>query len=107
MRKEDYGIGQLQIGDNGTVMKELRRYSVTFDAASVAANTVAEQNITAAGVKSGDIVLSALKSTHTAGLSIVAAKVAADNTITARFANCTGTPIDAGSDTYVFVVARF
>lgn len=72
---------------------------VTFDAASVAANTVAEQAMTVTGIKTGDMVY-VIKPTTTAGLGIVNARVSAADTVQVAFVNATGSAIDAGSEVY-------
>lgn len=79
--------------------------SVTFDAASVAANTTAEQSVTVPGVRVGDFVLVRL-GTHNAGLFVGNARVTAADTVAVAFGNCTGSAIDAASQTMTFAVLR-
>lgn len=79
--------------------------TVTFDAASVAANTTAEQTITVPGVVVGDFVATN-RLAHSAGLGIVNVRVSAANTISVCFSNNTGVAIDPPSATYEFLIMR-
>jgi hypothetical protein len=79
--------------------------SVTFDPASVAATTSAEQAITVPGVLPNDVVFVS-KPTVTAGLVIGTARVSAANIVTVTIGNITAAPIDAASETYTVLVAR-
>lgn len=78
----------------------------TFDPASVATITTAEQDVTVTGVKVGDIVLAVNKPSLTAGLGICNARVKAADTISLQFVNPTAGAVDAASETYTFVIAR-
>jgi hypothetical protein len=80
--------------------------TITFNPASVAANTTAEQTVTVPGVLPGDIV-QVVKPTLTAGLGIVNTRVSAANTVAIQFINNTAAPIDAAAEAYTFVVYRF
>ncbi len=89
----------------GNVLK-MFAVGVTFDPASVATITTAEQTVTVPGVQVGDIVLAVNKPSNTAGLGIVNARVSAANTIALTLMNTTAGSVDAGSERYVFVIAR-
>lgn len=78
---------------------------VTFNAASVAANTTAEQAVTVAGIKLGDYV-DINKESFNAGLAVVDARVSADNTITLTYANLTASGIDAAAQTLLILWMR-
>jgi hypothetical protein len=79
--------------------------SVTFNPASVAANTTAEQAMTVTGAQVGDLVF-VRKPTLSAGLGIAGARVSAADTVQVTFVNATASPIDAGSETYLVLVVR-
>lgn len=80
--------------------------SVTFDPASVATITVAEQTVTVKGVKVGDIVIAWNKPTTTTGVGVVNARVSAADTLALAFVNPTAGAVDAASETWTFVIAR-
>lgn len=79
--------------------------SVTFNPASVASATTAEQTTTVAGLAVGDFVL-AEKPSATAGVGIVNARVSAANTLAVTFVNATAGAVDAASETWRFLVFR-
>lgn len=81
------------------------KYDVVFDPASVSANTTSEQTVTVNGVASNDFVIVS-KPTNTAGLGIVNCRVSAQNTVAITFMNATGGAINAGSETYTFLVFK-
>lgn len=78
---------------------------VTFNPASVAAATTAEQTITVPGVKTTDMVFVS-KPTLSAGLGIANARVSAADTVSVTFINATAAPIDAGSEVYTIMWVR-
>jgi hypothetical protein len=80
--------------------------SVTFDPASVATITTAEQTLTVTGVQVGDIVIAVNKPTNTAGVGIVNARVSAANTVALTFVNPTAGSVDAASESWIFVFGR-
>lgn len=73
---------------------------VTINPASVAANTTAEQTFTIDGLAVGDVVF-VNKPSLSAGLGIAGARVSSANTLAITFINTAGSPIDAGSETYL------
>jgi hypothetical protein len=79
--------------------------SVTFDPASVATVTTAEQTTTIQGLQVGDFVL-AQKPTNTAGVGVVNCRVSAANTLAITFVNPTAGGVDAASETWRFLVIR-
>ena len=85
----------------GATMNEDRFGVVTFtfDPASVAAATSAEQTVTVNGLKTGDVVV-LTKPTLTAGVGIVNVRVSAANTLAVTFMNATASPVDPASETY-------
>jgi hydrogenase maturation factor len=85
----------------GAMMNEDRFGVVTFtfDPASVAAATSAEQTVTVSGLKTGDVV-ALTKPTATAGVGIVNVRVSAANTLAVTFMNATASSVDPASETY-------
>ena len=79
--------------------------AVTFNPASVATITTAEQTATVTGVKVGDIVYP-VKPSVTAGVGIVNARVSATDTVAITFVNPTAGAVDAASETWTFLVFR-
>jgi hypothetical protein len=79
--------------------------SVTFDPASVATITTAEQTTTVTGLQVGDFVI-AQKPTNTAGVGVVNCRVSAANTLAVTFVNPTAGGVDAASETWRFLVFR-
>lgn len=82
-----------------------RLFSVTFDPASVAANTSAEQTVTVQGISLSDIVV-LNKPTLTVGLGIGGVRVSATNTLSITFINLTGSAIDPPSEKYTGYAVR-
>jgi len=84
----------------------IRKETVTFDPASVAANITARQSVTVPNVDTKDVVL-VQKPTNTAGLSVNSmCTVTAANTVDVEFINVTAAGIDAGSEDYVFTIIK-
>jgi hypothetical protein len=85
----------------GAMMNEDRFGVITFtyDPASVAAATTAEQTVTVPGVLPGDYI-SVSKPTLTAGVGIVNSRVSAANTVAITWVNATAAAVDPPSETY-------
>jgi len=83
----------------------VRTYSTVIDPCSVSANSEDTQAFTVTGLRSDDVV-DVNKPTKTAGLSILDAVVTAQDTLSITFRNYTGSPIDAGAETYRIVATR-
>lgn len=77
----------------------------TVDLGSVAANTTEEETATVLGVKTGDYV-AVVKSDLDAGLLLGTVRVTADDAVAIQVANVTAAPIDAASETMLFLVLR-
>jgi hypothetical protein len=92
----------------GAMMNEDRWQVVTFtyDPASVAAATTAEQTVTVNGLRVGDFVFRPSKPTLTAGVGIVNARVSAANTLAVTWVNATAAAVDPPSETYSILVMR-
>lgn len=78
---------------------------VTFNPASVAAATTAEQTVSVPGVKVGDIV-TAVKPTLTAGVTIGNVRASAADTVAIQFVNATAGAVDPGSESWKFLIFR-
>jgi hypothetical protein len=87
------------------LLLKVEYYSVTIDAASVAANTSAEQTFTVTGLQTGSVV-TVTKPSLSAGLGIVNARCSAENTVAITFMNATGSAIDPSSETYLIAAIR-
>lgn len=84
---------------------KVQTFTVTIDPASVAANTTAEQTFTVTGLRTQDII-TVTKPSHTTGLGIVNARASASDVLAITYINCTGSPIDAGSESYLVASIR-
>jgi len=78
---------------------------VTFDPASVATATTAEQTMTVPGVRTTDFVFVS-KPTATAGFGVVNARVSAADTISITAVNPTAGAVNPGSETWTVLVIR-
>ena len=85
---------------------DVRHAEVTFNPASVAANTVVEQTVTVTGLRVGDIIFSIVKPTLTAGFGVLQGRVSADDTLAIQLVNASGAAIDAPSETYDVVYIK-
>lgn len=79
---------------------------LSVDVGSITANTTIEQDVTIPGVRTGDVVLSVSKPSHSAGAGVVNWRVKAANTVSVTFGNFTGSAIDPAAETYTFIIAR-
>lgn len=95
----------MSIGIIAGNVASLNIVSATVDLGSVAANTSEEETVTLTGVKTGDIVIP-VKPSLEAGLVIGNCRVSADDTLMITIGNLTAAAIDAGSETWTFLVAR-
>lgn len=81
---------------------------VTFNPASVAAATAAEQTVTVAGVDPANTVLLAVEPpAHGVAVGIAGARVSAVNTVAITFINPSAGALDAASGTYKIVYANY
>lgn len=92
----------------GATMNEDRWGVVTFtyDPASIAAATTAEQTVTVNGLRVGDYIADITKPSLTAGVGIVNTRVSAANTLAVTWVNATASPVDPASETYSILVMR-
>lgn len=89
----------------GGNIRALGLVQVTFDPASIATVTTAEQTMTVPGVKLGDFVFVS-KPTATAGFGVVNARVSAADTIAITAVNPTAGAVNPGSETWTVMWAR-
>jgi hypothetical protein len=94
-------------GLNETKLTQLRIYSVSLTPASVAAATIASQNLTVTGVTTSDSFVIPLKTPISNATGIVDITVGSANTIAARFINPTAGALTPTAGTYVFLVGRY
>lgn len=92
----------------GATMNEDRWVVVTFtyDPASIAAATTAEQTVTIPGLRVGDYVADITKPSLTAGVGIVNCRVSAANTLSVTWVNATAAPVDPPSEVYSAYIVR-
>lgn len=83
----------------------VQTYQVSLTPASVAANTVAEQTFTVAGVRANDIISVSPPGT-TAGAGIAGVRVSAADTVAIAFVNPTGGGLTPPSGSYLFTSIR-
>lgn len=79
---------------------DIRQMDVTWNPASLAANTHVEETVTATGVKVGDIILAVIKPTFTQGFQVGQGRVSAADTLAVQVCNGTGSASNPGSETY-------
>ena len=79
--------------------------TVTFNPASVATITTAEQTTTVIGLKVGDFVYWT-KPTNTAGVGVVNMRVSAADTLAVTFVNPTAGAVDAASESWNLLIFR-
>ena len=83
----------------------IKIYSQSLNVASVAASSQSVQTFTVMGLSTQDVVI-VNKPSNTAGLDMVQAWVSAANTLSLKFRNATGSPIDPAAETYTIVAIR-
>lgn len=79
--------------------------TVTYDPASVATITTAEDTVTVPGLRVGDVV-HVNKPTATTGVGIVNARVSAANTLAVTWVNPTAGSVNPASETYTVLWFR-
>jgi hypothetical protein len=95
-------------GEGASTLSYIRAYSVTFDAASIAANTTAVQTVTSAATRAaiGDKVIVNPRAVVGAGAGIDECFVSAADTVRCVYANNTAAAVDPASATYDIIVIR-
>lgn len=103
---EDYTLREW-LATQWPLWRAIETIDVTYDPASIAANTTAEEAVTVTGVDADDIIIAVTKPTLTAGVAPVHARVSAANTVQVTWVNATAGAVDPGSETYTFTVLKF
>jgi hypothetical protein len=83
----------------------IRYYDVSFDPASVPANSFSRQNITVSGITTNDIII-VNPPTLTSNLEMISYRVSAVDTVTITFENRSGSSIDESSGVYRIIAIR-
>jgi len=78
---------------------------VTFNPASISANTTSAQDVTVSIAHPNDVV-TVNKPSHTAGVGIVNARVKSAGTVEITFMNTTAGAVDPPEEDYVFILER-
>jgi len=82
------------------VLEELR-IEVTWNPASLAANTHVEQTVTVTGLETVDDIIAVIKPTFTQGFQVGQGRVSAKNTLAIQVVNGTGSASDPDPETYI------
>lgn len=86
-------------------LPQTRSFQPSLNVASVPANSESEQTFTVTGLVTTDLVV-VNKPSNTVGLDLVQEWVSAANTLSLKFRNHTGSPIDPGAETYRIMAFR-
>jgi hypothetical protein len=95
----------LTVGASGTPITQMRVYSQTITAASVAAATVAEQTFTVTGLTTADKVIVNAPANATA-TGIAGARVSAADTLAIRYVNPTAGSLTPAAGTHTIIAIR-
>lgn len=96
----------ITVGTSGSLVSQIRTYSVTIDPANVAAASTAEQTYTVTGLATNDIV-TVNKPSHTSGCGIVGARVSAADTLAITWNNSLAIlGCNPPSETYLILAVR-
>lgn len=85
---------------------DIREITVTWNPASLAANTHVEESITATGLKVGDIILAVIKPTFTQGFSVGQGRVSAENTLNIQVVNGTLVASNPAEESYKVIYIK-
>ncbi len=106
---EDFGASQEGVKWLESVRSfvvDIREINVTWNPASLAANTHVEESVTATGLKVGDIILAVIKPTFTQGFQTGQGRVATDNNLSVQVVNGTGTSSNPSSESYKVIYIK-
>ena len=87
------------------VVPFIQTFEAVVNPSSVSATSESVQTITIAGVTIKDIII-VNKPTNTAGLDLIGAWASAADTVSVKFRNATGSPIDPAQETYRVMAIR-
>ncbi len=85
---------------------DLREIDVTWNPASLAANTHAEETVTVTGLMIGDIILAIIKPTFTQGFQVGQGRVSAEDALDIQVVNGTGSASNPVSELYKVIYIK-
>ena len=85
---------------------DIRCINVTFNPASLAAQTHVEETVTATGLKVGDIILAVIKPTFTQGFQVGQGRVSAADTLAVQIVNGTTSASNPVSESYTVIYIK-
>lgn len=103
-RREEFTIGRIRV-PNTTTPNQGSRVTVTLTPAAVGAATVADQNVTIAGVEVGDIIIPVQDPIINA-VALTKAKCATAGTVALTFVNPTAGSLTPASGSYTFLIIK-
>lgn len=98
--------GMLWLNKLRSHVLDIRELSVTWNPASLAANTHVEETVTATGLVVGDIILAVIKPTFTQGFQVGQGRVSAADTLAVQVVNGTGLASDPASEVYTVIYIK-
>lgn len=90
-----------------TKLTQLRIIEASVTPVAVATVTVADQDLTVAGVTTSDNFIQCIKTPITTAVALVECRQNGANTVKARFVNPTAGSVTPTAGTYVFLVGRY
>lgn len=85
---------------------DIRSLTFSWNPASLAAATHAEEAVTVSGLNTDDIILAIIKPTFTQGFLVGQGRVSAADTLAIQVANCTVSTSDPAEETYTLVYIK-
>lgn len=103
-RREEFSIGRLRV-PGSTSANQGSRVTVSLTPASVGAATVADQNLSVAGVEVGDMIV-CVQNPIVNAVAIVGCKCVTAGTVAATFCNPTAGALTPASGSYTFLIIK-
>jgi hypothetical protein len=103
-RREEFTIGRIRV-PNTTTANQGSRVTATLTPASVAAATVADQNLSVTGVEVGDMIV-CVQNPIITSVGVIGCKCATAGTVAVTFCNPTAGALVPASGAYVFMVIK-
>lgn len=103
-RREEFTIGRLRV-PNTTTPNQGSRVTVSLTPASVGIATVADQNVTIAGVEVGDIIIP-VQDPITNAVALTKAKCTTAGTVALTFVNPTAGALTPTAGNYTFLIIK-
>lgn len=85
---------------------DIRQLDLPWNPPAMSANDHIEETVTATGLKVGDIILTVIKPTFTAGFHVGQGRVDADDTISIEITNGKGSGSNPGLETYTVIYIK-